>query len=73
MATPWTLERRQRQAEAIRRWKPWEQSTGPKTVEGKEQVSRNAWKGGHREKLRELSKMVNEHMKLSRELVNRCR
>ena len=55
MATPWTLERRQRQAEQIRRWKPWEQSTGPKTPEGKARVSRNAWQGGHRAQLRELS------------------
>ena len=55
MATPWTLERRQRQAEQIRRWKPWEQSTGPRTPEGKAMVSRNAWQGGHRAQLRELS------------------
>ena len=73
MATPWTLERRQRQAELIRSWKPWEQSTGPKTPEGKSLVSRNAWKGGHRAELRELSKMVNEHVRLSRELAERCR
>lgn len=68
----WTPERRQRQAEAIRRWKPWEQSTGPKTVEGKEQVSRNAWKGGHREKLRELIKLVNAEVRASRDLVAKC-
>ncbi len=35
MANGWTPERRARQAEAIRRWKPWEKSTGPKTDEGK--------------------------------------
>ena len=56
MATPWTPERRQRQAEQIRRWKPWEQSTGPKTPEGKARVSRNAWQGGHRAQLLELSR-----------------
>lgn len=72
MATPWTLERRQRQAEAIRRWKPWEQSTGPVTPEGRERVSRNAWKGGHREKLRELIKLVNAEVRASRDLVAKC-
>ncbi len=59
MATPWTLERRQRQAEQIRRWKPWEQSTGPRTHEGKARVSRNAWQGGHLAQLRALSKALN--------------
>ena len=73
MVNGWTLERRQRQAEAIRRWKPWEQSTGPTTLEGRERVSRNAWKGGHRAQLRELTKMVNEHVRASRELVAECR
>ena len=32
----WTPERRKRQAEMIKNWKPWEQSTGPTTPEGKE-------------------------------------
>ena len=73
MANGWTLERRQRQAEQIRRWKPWEQSTGPRTPEGKAMVSRNAWQGGHRAQLRELTKMVNEQVRLSRELASRCR
>ena len=62
MATPWTSERRQRQAEQIRRWKPWEQSTGPRTAEGKARVSRNAWQGGHRAQLRELSKTLNAEL-----------
>lgn len=55
----WTQERRQRQAELIRGWKPWEQSTGPKTIEGKGKVSRNAWKGGYREAMRGLARLVN--------------
>ena len=73
MANGWTLERRQRQAELIRSWRPWAKSTGPRSREGKERVSRNAWKGGLRAELRELSMMVNEHVRLSRELANRCR
>jgi hypothetical protein len=72
MVNGWTLERRQRQAEAIRRWKPWEQSTGPVTPEGRERVSRNAWKGGHRQKLRELITLVNAEVRASRDLVAEC-
>ena len=48
MANGWTLERRRRQGERIRIWKPWERSTGPRTQAGKERVSQNAWKGGTR-------------------------
>lgn len=44
----WTPERRKRQAEMIRSWKPWEQSTGPKTPEGKEACKLNAEKHGMR-------------------------
>ena len=51
----WTPEQRERQREAIQRWKPWEQSTGPKTEEGKATVRRNGWKGGTRELLGDLA------------------
>lgn len=40
----WTPEARARQAERIREWKPWEQSTGPKTDEGKRISRMNALK-----------------------------
>lgn len=40
-ATSWTPERRARQAEAIRAWRPWERSTGPTSPEGKAISSRN--------------------------------
>lgn len=73
MATTWTPERRARQAELIRQWKPWAKSTGPRSIDGKERVSRNAWTGGHRQQLRELTKMVNAEIRASRDLVNSCR
>ena len=38
----WTPESRAKQAELIRTWRPWEQSTGPKTAEGKAVSSMNA-------------------------------
>ena len=55
MANGWTLERRQRQAELIRTWRPWEQSTGPRSDDGKAVAARNPWKGGVRERLREVA------------------
>jgi len=60
MANGWTLERRAKQAELIREWRPWEQSSGPKTEAGKVMVARNAWKGGTRQVLRELSRILGE-------------
>ena len=55
-----TPEHRARQAEAIRRWKPWEHSTGPKSDEGKATVARNADKGGTRVVLRELRRALRD-------------
>lgn len=65
----WTAERRKQQAEAIKAWRPWEKSTGPKTPEGKQRVSRNPWRGGHRQQLREIIRMVNAEVTQSRELL----
>ncbi len=59
-SSAWTPERRAKQAEAIRRWRPWDQSTGPKTETGKARVARNAYKGGHRERLRERARLQAE-------------
>ena len=59
-ARNWTPEQRQRQAELIRRLSPWEQSTGPRTDEGKAAASRNRWKGGEREVLRELASALKD-------------
>ena len=73
MATTWTPERRARQAELIRQWQPWAKSTGPKSPEGRQRVSKNAWTGGRRAQLRELTKLVNAEVRASRELVNSCR
>lgn len=53
-ARTWTTEQRQRQREAIQQWKPWNQSTGPASPEGKAVAARNAYKGGQRAALRNL-------------------
>ena len=68
MATPWTLERRQRQAELIRQWQPWASSTGPKTTEGKARSSRNAYKGGYLQELRALNRELRAELAAMRRL-----
>jgi hypothetical protein len=39
--TGWTPERKFIQAVAIQRWRPWEQSTDPKTPKGKAKSAEN--------------------------------
>ena len=69
----WTPERRAKQSQAIRQWKPWEQATGAKTPEGKAVVSRNAFKGGHRPYLRQLARELTEEFEYTQRLVDACR
>ena len=66
-ARKWTPEQRQRQSEAIKRWKPWEQSTGPTSPEGKVVVAGNAWAGGKWLKLRHAVKALNQAMREQRD------
>lgn len=51
-AAGWTEDRRQRQREAIQRWRPWSKSTGPKSPEGKAVTAKNACAGSEPMKLR---------------------
>ncbi len=66
-ANGWTPERRARQAEAIRRWKPWAKSTGPRTTEGKARAKMNGYRGGHWRELRELSRALNALLRAQRD------
>lgn len=50
-SSAWTPERRLRQREAIRRWRPWVHSTGPRSDTGKDRSSRNAERGAALSKL----------------------
>lgn len=53
-----TPEHRALRARLIHRWKPWLQSTGPRTVEGKRQSAMRGYKGGARPTLREIGRML---------------
>ena len=68
MANGWTPERRARQAELIKQWQPWKNSTGPISTEGKAKASGNAWKGGIRPQLREVSKALRKQEQLLAEV-----
>jgi hypothetical protein len=72
MARGWTAERRALQAEAIKRWRPWERSTGPRTAAGKAAAAANgakAWPhSGARASIRELRQVLREQRQALREL-----
>ncbi|MGF6608487.1 hypothetical protein OKW45_003409 [Paraburkholderia sp. WSM4175] len=68
MGRHWTAEQRVKQAEAIRRWKPWERSTGPATDAGKAAAKLNALKHGMRSAYwRDERRRVNELLSECRE------
>ncbi len=48
MARNWSPEERRKHSEAIRKWKPWGKSTGPKTAAGKSACARNPYTHGFR-------------------------
>ena len=56
----WTPERRLKQSLKIRQWRPWDDSTGPRTSEGKAASSRNAYRGGVRSMLNSMSELLRE-------------
>lgn len=60
MQSGWTQERRERQREAIQTWQPWLQSSGPRSDEGKAASARNAYRGGQRQAVRELCRLLRE-------------
>ncbi len=45
-ARKWTRTQRENQSQAIKRWKPWDVSTGPISDHGKATSSQNAFKHG---------------------------
>ena len=73
MANGWTPERRARQAEAIRKWRPWERSTGPRSPNGKAQSALNANQGGVWRDLRQAIKDLNEALREQRKTLKDIR
>jgi hypothetical protein len=45
-------------AELIRKWEPWKKSTGPKTPQRKARSAVRGYKGGTRDKVRELARLM---------------
>ena len=74
MGKGWTPERRARQAERIRQWKPWEKSTGPRTEAGKATSSQNALVHGERSaEVVKARKQFNDAMRSSRVIIDRLK
>jgi hypothetical protein len=67
MERPWTAEQRARQSQLVHTWKLWEQSTGPRSPEGKAVVAQNPYKVNTRGLLKEL----NAELKEQREALKR--
>lgn len=68
MSNGWTPERRAKQAAMIKRWKPWQSSTGPCTQEGKKAAAMNAYKGAIRTSMRALRHAMRKQRELLDEL-----
>ncbi len=63
----WTEAAKAAQRIAIRKWKPWRKSTGPRTAAGKLRSARNAGKGDTLPKLtRDLARLGARQMRLFR-------
>ena len=61
MAKGWASESKERQLQGIRRWRPWEWSTGPTAAEGKSKSSRNAYSGAERQLLKVLGQLLEQN------------
>ena len=46
--------------ELIKQWQPWQHSTGARTIVGKAIASRNAYKGGFSQQLKELRQLLRD-------------
>jgi hypothetical protein len=69
MSRRWTEAQRQQLSERVRDWKPWEKSTGPRSVEGKKRAAMRALKTGeHAADIRATRKIIAAQNRLLREI-----
>ncbi len=68
-ARQWTLEQRKQQASKIRQWQPWQHSTGAVTLEGKAKASRNAYKGGLRQQIKDINQLLRDQRNAINQIV----
>ncbi len=54
----WTEQSRKKQSELIKQVKPWKQSTGPKTRQGKQRSAQNSLKTGEHTALAQINRSV---------------
>lgn len=69
----WTPERRARQSALIRRVRPWERATGPRTPEGKAASAKNAQRPGSRRELASVRAALRKQAAALTELQRRFR
>lgn len=63
MPHKWTDEEKSKQADAIRQWQPWKNSTGPRSASGKERSKMNARKDGENSApMRKLRKILHNQI-----------
>jgi hypothetical protein len=58
-----TPEHKAMRATLIRRWRPWDGSTGPRSPEGKERSAKRGFKGAERELMRDVARALKRQEK----------
>lgn len=69
MGKGWSDARKAVYADMIRRRRPWEKSTGPKSEAGKAKVRMNAYKGGTWKIIAALREFVNDEFAIASQVL----
>ena len=68
MGKNWSPEARERMRLLILERRPWEKSTGPRSVEGKAKASRNAYRGALRPAARGLIQQIRRCEQIAKDM-----